>query len=69
MKQNWQETSRGGLEFGKSVEIENAGDGSGNEKGLDQGEENLMNVLQFNFDNQAVEKSCKNWQVKKIIQR
>ena len=44
MKQNWQETRRGGLEFGKSVEIENAGDGSGNEKGLDQGEENLMNV-------------------------
>ena len=37
MKQNWQETSRGGLKFGKSVEIENAGDGSGNEKGLDQG--------------------------------
>ena len=44
MKQNWQETRRGGLEFGKSVEIENGGDGSGNEKGLDQGEENLMNV-------------------------
>ena len=53
MKQNWEETSRGGSEFGKSVEIENVGDGSGNEKGLDQGEENLMNVLQFSFDNQA----------------
>ena len=35
MEENWQETSRGGLEFVKSVEIENGGDGSGNEK--DQG--------------------------------
>ena len=35
MEENWQETSKGGLEFVKSVEIENGGDGSGNEK--DQG--------------------------------